>query len=360
MEIKYNIEIFDRFDVTTSEPIWKYLEELAKPTFFLSWQWISTWIQTYNPDICVVLACFNQRPVAIGIFSKSTETRRLLIHSNQLRLNQTGNARQDQICIEYNDLLCDPLHKKAATIACLETLMLRISPWDEVVIANMPLASAQHIHHYFKSSRTDYLINCFSINLTNIKSNTVLDSLSKNSRYQIRRSIRLFEELYGSIRLETAKSSEEAIEWFHTAGGYHRERWDDSGYDNPDFISFHENLIRCHKNEKVIRVLKITSGKMPLAYMYYFLYNKSVHFYLQGIQYFDNGKLKPGLVAHVFAIDYFLEQGFDQYDFMGGDSQYKMQLCDATEQLQTVIVHKGSIPIRLENTARHFKQWVSR
>jgi hypothetical protein len=61
MEIKYDIEIFDRFDVTTSEPIWKYLEKLAKPKFFLSWQWISTWLQTYDPDICVVLACFDQK-----------------------------------------------------------------------------------------------------------------------------------------------------------------------------------------------------------------------------------------------------------------------------------------------------------
>jgi CelD/BcsL family acetyltransferase involved in cellulose biosynthesis len=360
MEMKYDIEIFDRFDLTTFEPIWKYLQELAQPSFFLSWQWISTWVQTYDPDICVVLACFDQTPVAIGIFSKSTETRRWLIHSKQLRLNQTGNARQDQICIEYNDLLCDPQHKKAATIACLETLMLRNSAWDEVVIANMPIETAQNIHHYFKSSRTDYLINCFSIDLTKIKSNTVLDSLSKNSRYQIRRSIRLFEDLYGAIRLETAKSPEEAIKWFHTAGKYHKERWDDSGYDNLEFISFHENLIRCYKNEKVVQVLKITSGILPIAYMYYFLYNNSVHFYLQGLQYFDNGKLKPGLVSHVFAIDYFLEQGFNQYDFMGGDSQYKMQLSDTTEQLQTVIVHKNSIPIKLENAARNIKQWLTR
>jgi CelD/BcsL family acetyltransferase involved in cellulose biosynthesis len=360
MEIKYDIEIFDRFDVTTSEPIWKYLEKLAKPKFFLSWQWISTWLQTYDPDICVVLACFDQKPVAIGIFSKSTETRRLLIHSNQLRLNQTGIAKQDQVCIEYNDLLCDPQHKKAATIACLEYMMRRTSTWDEVVIANMPIKTAQHIHHYFKSSRTDYLTTCFSIDLTKINSNTVLDSLSKNSRYQIRRSIRLFEKLYGSIQLETAQSSKEALEWFHAAGKYHKARWNDSGYDNPEFISFHENLIQCYKNEEVIRVLKITSGTLPIAYMYYFLYNNSVHFYLQGLQDFDNGKLKPGLVSHVFAIDYFLEQGFEQYDFMGGDSQYKIQLSDATEQLQTVIIHADSIPIKLEIAARNIKQWITK
>ena len=72
-----------------------------------------------------------------------------------------------------------------------------------------------------------------------------LDTLSSNTRYQIRRSRRIYEER-GQVELKRAQSVGEALEFFDQIGPLHIHRWGgelgESGFVNPEFLLFHRNF----------------------------------------------------------------------------------------------------------------------
>ena len=112
----------------------------------------------------------------------------------------------------------------------------------------------------------------------------------KNTRYQVRRSIRLYEKKYGALKLSQPKNKEEALEFFLEAGKLHVQRWEDSGFKNKEFIQFHKNLILDSFEDNTINLLKLTANKETIAIMYYHLIAGTVYFYLHGLNYEDDKK----------------------------------------------------------------------
>ncbi len=102
--------------------------------------------------------------------------------------------------------------------------------------------------------------------------------------------------------------------------------------------------------------MKVTSGESTIAILYFYLVGKDVYFYLQGINYESDQKLKPGLVAHALATQHYLDRGMHKYDYMGGYSQYKCQLSNPAEDLVTLCIQKPSGIFWLENICRKIKR----
>ena len=119
------------------------------------------------------------------------------------------------------------------------------------------------------------------------------------------------------------------------AAQLHRQRWPGlkSGFNNPHFKLFHNELIKRNFNSRCIDVLCLKVNNSPLCYLYNFVYNGYVYFYLSGIAYEKDNRLKPGLLAHAMAISLYASQGFTTYDFMGGQGQYKASLSNHQEPL---------------------------
>ena len=187
---------------------------------------------------------------------------------------------------------------------------------------------------------------------------TYLESLRANTRYQIRRSKALYEERYGPLNIKIASNREEAIQFFREAGPLHIARWEDSGFKNTQFLQFHENLIReCY--EAQIDCIELRAGKKTIAIMYYHIVDKNVYFYLHGLHYDLDPKLKPGLVAHSLATQHYLDNGMDRYDYMGGYSQYKLQLAEQVEDLVTVCIQRSKLKFSIENLGRNIRRLIS-
>ncbi len=339
---------------------WSRLEAQHRVPFFLSWHWISCWEKTYLPNITAVTASFKNQVVAIGLFTQSINTRKIIIRSKQLRLHQVGDLLKDQIWMEYNDFICDPDHKDSAVNACLQTMLKPEFIWDEIVISMMPYSRAEAITSALPLAKIDFRIPVYAVNLSDIREKKVsyIATLKPNTRYQIRRSLRLYSSGYGELKLYKAADKTEALSLFREVGKYHLKRWPDSGFKNPQFVQFHENIIRDSFDNGSIQLLRINAGEETIAIMYYHITGSQVFFYLHGLNYHSDTKLKPGLVAHVLATDYFLHQGMNTYDYMGGYSQYKMQLANQTEDLATVIIQRPRSQFRLESMARNLKRRI--
>ena len=355
----YQVEIIESVDIEQLQHTWITLQNSIEVPFFLSWHWISCWLHTYNPKVLLVTASFQDRVVAMGLFTRSTQMRRGFINSRQILLHQTGDPLKDQIWMEYNDFMALDEHRINAVNACLKTLEIDLH-WDEIVLSMMPATRALEVASTNSDAILDQYRPCYAVNLDNIRrtQKQYLDLLTANTRYQISRSLRLYQQKHGEVRLQIAESTEQALAFFHSAGPYHIERWEDSGYLNPQFVKFHQNLINDSFQHSAVQILKLVSGEKTIAIIYYHIVDKSVYFYLHGLLYDQNKKLKPGLVAHALATQYFIDQGMSSYDFMGGYSQYKEQLADLSENLVTVVIQRPRSRFKLENMARSLKSRI--
>src|SRR6185295_5835126 len=77
----------------------------------------------------------------------------------------------------------------------------------------------------------------------------------------------------------------------------------------------------------------VSVGDEPVAVSYSIIWNNRVQFY-QGGRTTDVPKgVRPGIVLHAHAIRAAIDAKREEYDFLSGTSQYKMQLSTATRPL---------------------------
>jgi CelD/BcsL family acetyltransferase involved in cellulose biosynthesis len=352
----YRVTITDRIQISQLKEDWLSIEHQEDLPFFLTWEWIECWLMSYEPRLIVVKAYINDSVVAIGLFTLSYEQRHKYIGSRQLRLNQVGDPLQDQIWMEYNDFITDSDHKSQAVNLCLKALF-SLTNWDEIVLSMMSHPRAKEILNTIPGAYCTTSNPCYRVNLAKLKQQDMpyLTCLSANTRHQIKRSMRIYEDQYGPISIQHASDMEQAIDLFHEAGVFHIHRWDDSGYNNHLFIRFHENLIRGTFDKGLVKLIKIKAGSTTIAILYFHIVNKNVYFYLHGLHYDGNSKLKPGMVAHALTTQYFLDRNMRIYDYMGGYSQYKVQLGERSEDLVSVVIQRPRISFALEYVGHWIK-----
>jgi hypothetical protein len=263
--------------------------------------------------------------------------------------------------MEYNDFICIDKYRVAAVNACIQALQQSENEWDEIILSMVTASRASDIQNAIEGSRILLTNPCYYSDLDKIRAlnSDYLATLNSNTRYQIRRSIRLYQQLHGELGYRFAENVDEALAFFHEAGEYHVSRWEDSGFKNRQFMLFHENLIKQSENRNSLDLMKITSGDTTIAILYFHMVGRDVYFYLQGINYESNTKLKPGLVAHAIATQYYLDKGMRKYDYMGGYSQYKRQLSNPAEDLVTLCIQKPSLFFSIEKTGRKLKHLLS-
>lgn len=353
----FNIHITQQYDYQKLKQDWKRIEGNIEIPFFLTWDWVSCWIETYSPELIFVTASMDNIPVCIGLFTQSDTMRHRFIRSRQIRLHQTGNCHKDQIWVEYNDFICEESYRVEAVDACLSILNSELI-FDEIILSMMPQERGDQIIDKTPNAFIVLQVPSFSVDLENIraKKTSYLESLSANTRYQIRRSMRLYEKKYGNLQIKFAENKKQALAYFHKAAPYHVQRWYDSGYKNDQFINFHENLIKRTYDQNCILLIEVMAGNETIAVMYYQVSGGTIYFYLHGLKYEEDPKMKPGLVSHYLATEYLKDTNFKYYDFMGGYSQYKAQLARKTNNLVTVVIQKPKIRFKFENMAREIKR----
>lgn len=337
---------------------WKLLEYHADANIFLSWQWIGIWLQVYQPTAFALRVYEGDILVGLGLMVEVKERRHGVLVSRCLRLHQTGHQHQDQIWIEYNGFLAKRGLEEEVASACLQYLCNHWDEWDELVIGAIEVGQAKQ---YAKASSLDMHVRweapCYGVDLEALRSadKEYLEHLSSNTRYQIRRAQRLYSKR-GEVRLKRPASIEEALVVYSAIGPAHLKRWgsgkDESGFANPEFVKFHEEMINHHWEEGGIDLVTVYAGDEAIATFYNLVYHDTVYFYLGGLKVEEDNKLKPGLLGHSLCIEDYKQRGFKYYDFMGGEERYKTQLGNFHQGLVQVALQKNLWRFKLEKAAR--------
>ena len=358
----YTVTCVPLQDQRALERDWRELETRSHRSFFLSWTWIGTWLHTFKPECHVLRVELGGVLIALGLIVRSEFHQRFRFASSRIHLHQKGNAICDQIWTEYNGLLCQREFQESAIASAMHYLIKELPGWDELVLGAVTRQTAEQLERASGLARLDlWHTRTYGVDLKSIAEQKAdyIDTLSKNTRYQIRRSLRLYEETSGAVTLQFAHSLEDALQFFNDAAPLHLERWGaglkQSGFANEKFVAFHRELIRRGWAEGQIDLIRVQSGTRVLGYFYNFCFQGIVYFYLSGLIGEVDGKFKPGLCGHALSINHYVRKGMVYYDFMGGEERYKSSLGQCKDELFQLSLQKDRAHFRVENFLRSVK-----
>tara|TARA_Y100001949_G_scaffold113763_1_gene96698 strand:- start:784 stop:1872 length:1089 start_codon:yes stop_codon:yes gene_type:complete len=325
---------------------------------FLSYSWQYSWISSL--PTMPTLVTFESDGLVIGYTLYKIKKIIPSIPIYCAFVNQMGNSTYDQVWIEFNDIICIKNFK----YQCVELLINKVMNKGNVAKLTLSMCDApkewlqviQHNNYRYEMEQTPGFrkplgnINCVK---------DVLIGLSRNSRNKMNRAIRDAETTFGQLSVKKYGKSE-TEEFLHRMGLLHKKQWMGSslgsGFANKYFLEHHKTL--CSDFFDNVDLVEVRAGDVLLGLSYNLIHNKHVYFYCSGINNdAKHGKLKPGYIMHILLMSYYGKIGFEFYDFMAGDSQYKRTLSSEEYKLYTLELYKNSIMI---NTGRYLFRLIKK
>lgn len=354
MDITHNKKIvikklYDKKEFIKSVQI---IERACQVSFFNSSHWFEALLAT-SPNLALYL--FTCEDIIVGAcclnFKKNYKAG---FCWQSLYLNRLGEPLQDQVWVECNNVISKPEYQTGVWQALLTFFC--DSRAEELMVGmsyRLP----------YLENQSDYTVNKLmssasyerTLKQAFCEQAILLSAFSRNTRSQLKRALKEANQL-GGLTIEHAKNKQQAIDFFYEAGEFHKLRWHDSGYLNSYFVNFHCHLINSAFEKKQIDMVKIYCGQTVLAIYYYFLRNGRVYFYLGAVNYNVGGaKLKPGLLSHFFMMQKYACLGYDTYDWLAGDAQYKKSLADKVTCQHMYSLTKNNFKQRLISKLRYIK-----
>lgn len=348
---------------------WQDLEARADTTFFHSWQWVGCWLSTIDDQPHLLTARRGDRIVGLALLV-AAKRRFGWFTSTELFVNETGDPQKDIITIEYNGFLTDREVAADVTRACLRAFNDRTSPirralrWDELCIRGVAASYRDLARDLGYRVRLLAHDPSGAVDLTTVRRSgkPYLDHLSANTRYQIRRTIRLY-EARGPLQLTCARDVDEALGFLDDLSELHQRYWTGRGepgaFAYPFFVRFHRSLIARCLPTGTVEVVRISAGGTPIGYLYNFIYRGRVYYYLSGFAYETDPKLKPGMLSHYLCIERHLAAGAEVYDFMAGENRYKTSLGSPGADMLAIVLERPSLKVKVKDMMRAFKRIAS-
>jgi hypothetical protein len=354
---------------------WSTLESQTEASFFCSWTWVGSWLAEISDHSALWIYQVRdaEETVALGVFGRAPRPVAAVWLPRTLQLHETGRPLEDALTIEHNGLLVRDGRAGAVWAAVLAQLATQPAIWHRLRISGIAdpaqcealaqAASAQGLVYLHRYARPYYWVDLEKIRRS---AGGYLDTLSRNTRYQIRRACKALggEENLG---VTVAQSPAEAKTAFDALKRLHDEYWHGKGIPGAfasDFARrFHERLIERALEHRQLQLLTVAAGDEVLGHLYNFVNAGRVVTYQSGFNYAGDNKAKPGMVAHALAIQYNVEAGEDVYDFLMGDSQYKRSLAERSGEMAWIEVRRPLMRFHVEDALRSSKsrlrQWMS-
>ena len=342
------------------EKFWCQLLSVSPHSYFLSWGWVRTWLLSLPSDIrlSLVVVLNDNRPCCAFFVGSQFILRHNIIPSRTLFFNSTGYRELDDLCIEFNALLGKP----PKDVSFSDILNKLSFTWDEIEIPAMEVTEFKRLAASpgLFTICTEREKPAFYVDLPTTLNHPkgYYGVLSSNTRGQTKKAFRRYKAL-GDFNLCVADDSSVAVEIFDELVTLHQNSWKARGkrgaFASPFFLQFHQDLIRRRFPTGEIQLMKLTVGRETIACLYNFVYNNRVFYYQSGLNYQGDPRLKPGIVAHVLAVEYNAAIGNNEYHFLAGESQYKKSLSNQFERLVWFRMQKPRMKFRFESVLRSAK-----
>jgi CelD/BcsL family acetyltransferase involved in cellulose biosynthesis len=349
-------------------PIWTELSRVSPySSFYISADWMAAWLGVFGEKLSLQMLVFEEHghPVGACLLTCALE-RRGPFRVLRIYLNTGGEPVPERTLMEFNNILCIPGKEDAVAQALGSYLHALV--WDEFAIGGIcPGAVLESLQKKaFPDVRPKLnLRSTFFVDLDELRGSggAYLDSLSPNTRGQIRRSLKRYAQ-HGGIKTEIAPDLPTAELFFAEMCRLHQSRWTHRGEEGAFApgrrLEFHRALIRYAYEKGSIHLVRVTAGAETIGILYNFVQDGKVYFFQSGFNYGGDRRLKPGLATHACAIQYYLEKGFSKYDLLVGDARYKRSLAKHSAPMAWVLFPRQTFKIFIIDSLRFLKRRTKR
>ena len=334
-------------DPASIGPDWRALEAVGSGSFFQSWTWVGCLAAERFDDAVLLRAERDGATVALALCNR----RPTRLAPQTLWLGESG-AAWDSVFVEHNGPLL-AAGESALLAPCLRALLRQPLPgspngWtrrvilagvgDDVLEDAAKLGMACHV----KQTRCAPFVD-----LAAVPPGGYLATLGPSTRYQIRRSQRLY-AAFGPLRLTRAASVPEGLSFLDRLAALHRASWTRRGqpgaFSAPEMLGFHRALVTAGLPRGEIDLLRVAAGEHEVGFLYNFVWRGRAYAYQSGFEYGLGPQYKPGLTCHHLAIEAYLARGLAVYDFLAGEARYKTSLASDVARLHWLELIRPASP----------------
>ena len=343
-------------------PIWSDLFSVSGCcSFSLSETWVETWLEVFGEQLQPSILIFESGGQAMGAcLLANAKTIHGFLRIKRLSVNASGEPSADTTYAEYNDILSRPGWQPSVAEALFEELSNR--KWDEIALDGFSDGPAyRSLKEKFAGveckevQHPSYFVDLASIRESGMDFEM---SLGKTNRKHLRQNIRHYSAI-GELRLESARNITEALTMLDEIAALSQKRWASRGkrgiFASERFRAFHRLLIEKSFSSGTVQLLRVSAGGQTVGLVYNLIHRGRVHFYQCGYHYGPDKRLSPGTVTLSRAIQYCLDQGYRDYDFLSGESSYKQWLSTGSRTLSWVVFRRPRLRLQVIDGLRRIK-----
>lgn len=346
-------------------PEWdELLERMPRPSPFLSWSWISTWIEhfTANSRLWVLVA----RDGAGGLQGVAPLhlVRRGLPGWPARTLEFLG-YRGSTVCADHLDFLAAGTQRRQICAALLEEIIRRRSDWDVMVLAD--LAEDSLLPELAPGLARDGALAmvpaevCYYCSLPS--DFATLHAGTKRSRLNLRnRSKRLAQQ--GAVRfvssVPVAELESNLQELIRLHGLARRHRGQSNSFARPAYVGFHRSLMQKLAGEDRLYFARVELNGAACAVFYGFHLGGVLYFYQSG---YDPGLARFGVGTLQMAAvleDAIARLHAREFDFLRGAEEYKTYWTSTARHTRTLRLWNPSPRARLSHRVWRGRQRLER
>jgi CelD/BcsL family acetyltransferase involved in cellulose biosynthesis len=339
---------------------WRFLERrLNSKSIACSATWTDTWLRHYGDLV----------PCRILTAEADGETRGICLLTEgvgqkagpfQIRTRHIGTAGEPQVgsaCVEYNRLLVEPDSRQEFIAGVAEAVQDDLR-WEQFRLDGMAEENLEDWLPYFpqatvRKRESKY----FDLRKVRTSGDDILARLGKSTRSNIRRRLKQ----YGELECEWASSVEQMDEIFLELIKLHQDRWEAAGepgaFANTRFLAFQLELgVRLFTEERNVLFRVRHQGETVGCLMLLVDGNRLLN-YLSGFASFEKHP-SPGLITNYLCIQEALRRGYDAFDFLVGDSQYKDNLSTHVTQLCWMSCSRPTLKMKAIHALRQARRTV--
>jgi CelD/BcsL family acetyltransferase involved in cellulose biosynthesis len=320
-------------------PLWAELFEAASFSFFMSPDWINTWMSVFGPLLEPVILVFRDGASVQGAcLVVESNIRAGVLTFRRISLNAAGESASEATYGEFNDLVCRPGAEAAVARALAGYLSAR--NWDELLLTGFePGTGYDLLRRHFadlaweEDRRPSYYVDLNAIRGSGGRFESVL---GKSTRKRVRQNRRHF-SAEAPLTLEQAESVARALSMFEELASLNRDRREGLGgtsvFEADRFLEFHRRLIATSFGNNAIRFVRVATQDRTIGIVYLYELRGKVYFYQCGFHFESDSQWSPGTLTVAESIENCLDAGHAEYDFLAGDAGYKERLSTASRTL---------------------------
>lgn len=357
------IEVFElgRDWVRGARSVWTdLLQHSDANPVFMSWAWISSWLESLGDTADTRILGLFEGDRLVAVLPLSVKRSTATFWGKQLSMAGVG-----QVGADYSDLLCVRGYETVAAAAVADWLR-GCNHWAQCEFRDvLPTSLVRRVAELMTA---DAVVEdlpgsvCPRASLTNGWQGLLRDQFEKKRRYNIEREIRLAEERQG-LRLLFHDTPDGVLRAFPVLVSLHNERKVAQGvkseFSRPGRLDFHERAAVKLSESGAAFIATLESEREIVSVAYCLRDTKSVYYFQTGMS-VSGAALGAGSTLLYMLIRWAANHGYEWFDFLKGDEDYKKPWATDCVEQRTITVTRsdarGRLALAMVDTRRALKR----